>query len=72
MLTLYPNPATTGSLFTFIGVEAGEQLQILNALGQVVATTTANSGGQVVVLNRLAVGVYMVHCGKQFLRLVVE
>ncbi|RZK61052.1 MAG: T9SS type A sorting domain-containing protein, partial [Hymenobacter sp.] len=68
-LALYPNP-THGSA-TLAGSAPGAAVQLLDALGRVVATTTADASGTV-TLGRLPAGFYLVRVGSQAVRLVME
>ena len=61
-LSLFPNP-TTGAA-TLSGAAAGTPVQVLDALGRVVATAQLPGG--------LPAGVYVVRSGTKALRLVVE
>jgi endoglucanase Acf2 len=71
-LALFPNPAHT--MATLTGAGSGTTVQMLDALGRVVATTTADATGTA-TLNLPAgqpSGVYIVRAGAQALRLVVQ
>ncbi len=71
-LALFPNPASTGTLLKNAGPHA--PVQVLDALGRVVATATANAeGGAALALPAgLVSGVYIVRAGAQSCRLLVE
>jgi hypothetical protein len=70
---LYPNPTTTG-VTTLSGLAAGTWVQVLDALGRVVATATTTTGGiaPLVLPVGLPGGVYVVRAGQQAWRLSVE
>ncbi|QKG53000.1 T9SS type A sorting domain-containing protein [Hymenobacter sp. BRD67] len=70
-LALYPNPAS-GSI-TLAGATPGMVVRVLDALGRVVATATADSQGtaRLVLPAGTAAGVYVVR-GGQALRLAIE
>jgi hypothetical protein len=70
-LTLYPNP-TAGGAATLAGVVPGAAVQVLDGLGRVAATATADATGTARVGAGLAPGVYVVRAGSAALRLVVE
>jgi endoglucanase Acf2 len=71
-LALFPNPARTSATLT--GAKPGTAVQLLDALGRTVATTTADAAG--VATLRLPAGlpsgVYVVRAGLQALRLLVQ
>ena len=71
-LALYPNPASRAATLT--GATAGATVQVLDALGRVVATATATATGTAALALPLSlpVGLYVVQSGGQALRLVVE
>ena len=69
-LRLYPNP-TTGRA-TLTGAAPGTAVQVLDALGRVAATTTADATGTAALPASLAPGVYVVRAGAGAARLVVE
>ena len=72
LLSVYPNP--TPGTATLTGAQPGAVVQVLDALGRPVLTASADATGAA----RLALpagqpaGVYLVRCGGQSLRLVVE
>ncbi|MGI4823653.1 MAG: beta strand repeat-containing protein [Janthinobacterium lividum] len=72
-LALFPNP-TTNNATTLIGASAGERIQVLDALGRVITTATANANGvaQLMLPAGVASGVYVVRAGSQALRLMVK
>jgi hypothetical protein len=70
-LSLYPNPALGGGA-TLSGVAPGAAVQVLDALGRVAATATADATGTAALAAGLAPGVYVVRAGSAALRLVVE
>jgi hypothetical protein len=70
-LSLYPNPAL-GGVATLSGVAPGVAVQVLDALGRVAATATADAAGTAHVAAGLVPGVYVVRAGSAALRLVVE
>ncbi|HET9503485.1 MAG TPA: hypothetical protein VFO93_08085 [Hymenobacter sp.] len=67
---LYPNPAHGAA--TLGGVAPGAAVQVLDGLGRVVATATADATGTARVAAGLAPGVYAVRAGSAALRLTVE
>ncbi|NML66047.1 T9SS type A sorting domain-containing protein [Hymenobacter sp. RP-2-7] len=69
-LSLYPNP--TPGAATLSGAAAGALVQVLDALGRVVATATADANGTATLPAGLPAGVYVVRAGAQPLRLTVE
>jgi hypothetical protein len=71
-LALFPNPATATTVLT--GAAAGTSVQVLDALGRVVTTSTADSAGtaQLALPAGLSNGVYIVRAGGQALRLMVR
>jgi hypothetical protein len=71
-LALYPNPARGQA--TLLGAEAGTVVRVLDALGRVVLSTTADAAGaaQLALPAGLASGVYLVRTSQQTLRLSVE
>ena len=69
-LTLYPNPATGTVLLS--NAAPGAVVQVLDALGRVVATATADAGGAARLPAGLAPGVYVVRAGGAAARLAVE
>ena len=66
---LYPNPASGAA--TLSGAQPGAVVQVLDALGRVVATATADASGTA-ALAGLAPGVYVVRAGSSATRLVVQ
>ncbi len=71
-LRLYPNPAR--SAVAVAGAVARAAVVVLDGLGRVVTTATADAAGtaSLVLPTGLAAGVYVVKCAGQTLRLVVE
>ncbi|WP_151089263.1 T9SS type A sorting domain-containing protein [Hymenobacter baengnokdamensis] len=71
-LALFPNP--TKATTTLTGATAGTTIQVLDALGRVVSTTTADATGAATLAlpAGLASGVYIVRTGSQALRLLVQ
>ncbi|RZK22016.1 MAG: T9SS type A sorting domain-containing protein [Hymenobacter sp.] len=71
-LHLYPNP-TTGTA-TLNGLAAGQAVQVLDALGRVLASATADADGYATLRlpAGLPGGMYVVRAGQQALRLAVE
>lgn len=71
-LALYPNPARDE--LTITGPAAGTAVQLLNALGQVVLTTTADASGttRLTLPASLPGGLYLVQSGSDTQRLVVR
>ncbi|MDO7877155.1 FG-GAP-like repeat-containing protein [Hymenobacter sp. ASUV-10] len=71
-LSLTPNP--TRSATTAAGLPAGAPVQVLDALGRVLLTATADASGtaRLALPSGLAAGVYVVRSGSQARRLVVE
>jgi hypothetical protein len=69
---LYPNPAR--GLVTLAGSMPGAAVQVLDALGRVVLSATADATGtaKLALPVRQASGVYVVRAGQQALRLTVE
>ncbi|MBO2012786.1 beta strand repeat-containing protein [Hymenobacter negativus] len=72
LLTLYPNPARSAVAVT--GLVAGNEVEVLDALGSAVAQATADAAGtaRLTLPAGLAAGVYVVRSGGQARRLVVE
>jgi hypothetical protein len=68
---LYPNPAPGGAA-TLGGLAPGTPVQVLDALGRVVATAPADTNGTAHVPAGLVPGVYVVRAGTSALRLTVE
>ncbi len=71
-MALHPNPAAGPVAAQLTGARPGAQVQVLNALGQLLATTTANATGTAVLPGQLPAGLYVVRCGEQSLRFVQE
>jgi hypothetical protein len=71
-LSLHPNP--TRQLTTLLGAQPGASVQVMNSLGQLVLSTTADAAGSTVLElpAGLAGGVYTVRTGQQVARLVVQ
>ncbi len=71
-LVLFPNPAHTSA--TLLGAAASTKVELLDALGRTVATTTTDANGtaQLLGLASLPSGVYVVRTGTQALRLLVQ
>ena len=71
-LALYPNPAHTSTTLT--GVAPAAAVQVLDALGRVVLTATADATGTAALTlpAGLPSGVYVVRSGSQAVRLVVN
>ncbi|RZK54929.1 MAG: T9SS type A sorting domain-containing protein [Hymenobacter sp.] len=69
-LALYPNPARGGAA-TFSGIAPGAAVRVLDALGRVTATATADATGTA-HLTGLAPGLYVVQAGASSLHLAVE
>ena len=68
-LTVYPNPAS--DRFHIEGLEADSEVQIYNALGELVKTVKAEANGEIDIIE-LAKGLYLVRCGAATLRFVKE
>lgn len=68
-LALFPNPATT--LSTLSGAAPGAAVRVLDVLGRLVLTTTADASGAA-ALGGLAPGVYVVRAGAGAVRLAVQ
>ncbi|MGI4833049.1 MAG: LamG-like jellyroll fold domain-containing protein [Janthinobacterium lividum] len=68
-LSLYPNPTATTA--TLSGAAPGTPVQVLDALGRVAATATADASGTA-QLPALPRGVYVVRSGSRALRLTVD
>ena len=68
-LALYPNP--TRATATLTGAPAGAAVRVLDALGRVAATTTADATGTA-ALTGLPAGLYLVRVGTTAVRLAVE
>ncbi|MGI4874676.1 MAG: FG-GAP-like repeat-containing protein [Janthinobacterium lividum] len=71
-LSLYPNPVHRA--FAVLGAAPGTKLDVLDAVGRVVATATTDADGtaHLTLPTGLAAGVYVVRCGAQVQRLTVE
>ncbi|MGI4823651.1 MAG: T9SS type A sorting domain-containing protein [Janthinobacterium lividum] len=71
-LATFPNPANRATTLT--GALAGAPVNVVDALGRTVTTTTADATGtaQLPLPAGLASGVYVVHAGGQALRLLVK
>jgi hypothetical protein len=71
-LVLFPNPA--GVVTTLAGAEPGAVVQVLDALGHLAATATADATGtaQLPLPAGLAPGLYVVRAGGQAARLAVQ
>ena len=72
-LALFPNPAHGGAA-TLTGVAAGQAVQVLDAVGRLVLSATADASGTAALAlpAGLPGGVYVVRAGAQALRLTVE
>jgi hypothetical protein len=72
-LALFPNPIADGAT-TLVGASAGARVQVLDALGRVVTTATADAAGTAHLTLPVGVagGVYVVRTGAQALRLLVK
>jgi len=72
-LALFPNPIA-GSATTLVGASAGAHVQVLDALGRVITTATADAAGtaHLTLPAGVASGVYVVRTGAQALRLMVK
>jgi len=68
-LAVYPNPAT--DYIRIDGIEANSEVQVFNALGELVKTARVNADNEVGV-GELASGLYLVRCGKSSLRFVKQ
>ena len=69
-LSVFPNPAHAGSMLR--GVSPGVQVQVFDALGQIVATALADASGTFVLPASLHSGMYVVRNGPESSRLAVE
>ncbi|MFC6225818.1 LamG-like jellyroll fold domain-containing protein [Hymenobacter artigasi] len=71
-LVLYPNPATARTLLS--GTQPGTLVQVLDAVGRVVMSATADATGTAALAlpAGIATGVYVVRTGNKALRLTVE
>lgn len=72
-LALFPNPIADGAT-TLVGASASARVQVLDALGRVVVTATADAAGtaHLTLPAGVASGVYVVRTGAQALRLLVK
>lgn len=72
-LALFPNP-TTSRATTLVGASAGTRIHVLDALGRVISTATADAAGtaELTLPAGAASGVYVVRAGTQALRLLVK
>ena len=69
---MWPNPAQNGTLVQVKG-EQGATVQVRDARGQLVAGAVVEADGTaVLLLAHLATGLYLVQCGSQSTRLVLE
>jgi hypothetical protein len=70
--SLYPNPASRA--VQLAGLPAGQAVQLLDALGRTVATTTADAAGKARLSwpAEVASGVYLVRAGTMARRLTIE
>ena len=73
-LALYPNPNFSAGRATLSGAAPGQAVQVLDALGRLVLTATADAGGTAALAlpAGLPGGVYVVRTGQQALRLAIE
>ncbi|MDO7850141.1 FG-GAP repeat domain-containing protein [Hymenobacter convexus] len=71
-LALFPNPAASAA--TLSGATPGAPISVLDALGRVLLTATADATGaaRLVLPAGLPAGVYLMRCGGQVRRLAVE
>lgn len=69
VLSLYPSPSSGRATLT--GAAPGQAVLVVNAVGQVVATGTADVAGMA-SLQGLATGLYIVRAGEAMARLVVK
>jgi hypothetical protein len=71
-ITLFPNPVH--STATINGAEPYTQFAVLDALGRVVLTATADADGtaRLALPERLPAGIYLLHSSEQVRRLVIE
>lgn len=72
-LALFPNPIADGAT-TLVGAGAGARVQVLDALGRIVITATADAAGtaHLALPVGVASGVYVVRTGTWALRLLVK
>jgi uncharacterized delta-60 repeat protein len=68
-LTLYPNP--TSGVATLTGAKSGVAVQVFDALGRLISTSTTDATGKVQLPDGLPTGVYIVRTDSQTIRLVV-
>jgi hypothetical protein len=70
--TLYPNPTHDAVMVT--GLQAGQLIEVFDALGRALLTATADASGsaRLVLPTVLAAGVYLVRSGNQMQRLTRE
>lgn len=68
-LAVYPNPAS--DRIHIEGLEADSEVQIYNALGELVKTVKAEANGEINI-EELAKGLYLVRCGTATMRFVKE
>lgn len=68
-LAVYPNPAS--DRIRIEGLEADSEVQIYNALGELVKTVKAEANGEINI-EELAKGLYLVRCGTATMRFVKE
>ena len=69
-ITVYPNPAS--STVTISGIEPGSEINILNVAGAVVKNLIATSNLEVIDVNDLTKGIYLVKVGDATQKLVVK
>lgn len=68
-LVVYPNPAR--DRIRIEGLEADSEVQIYNAIGELVKTVKAEANGEINIVE-LAKGLYLVRCGTATMRFVKE
>ena len=70
--SLYPNPASRAA--TVAGLPAGQRIELLDAVGRLVATATADATGKALLTwpTSVASGVYVLRAGTQARRLTIE
>ena len=68
-LAVYPNPAS--DRIRIEGLEADSEVQIYNAIGELVKTVKAEANGEINIVE-LAKGLYLVRCGAATMRFVKE
>ena len=66
-ISIYPNPATS---ILFVENAEGQSIEILNILGQIVATSKANMQQMPVSITHLTAGIYFVKTGNDVLRFI--